>query len=135
MTMQDSGPIGGATRTRIANPLLDVATAAAEAQLKFWQAYQVEGSKFVAKRMRADLELLHELGHCADPRAIGECQWAWLSDLRKDYAEEWARLAGTTFALGVSEVFPMGGLYARTERKGSKGLTPAASPPRDSVIR
>jgi len=131
--MQESGPAGGAARTRMANPLLDFATAAAEAQLKFWQAFQVEGSAFVAKRMRADLEFLRALGHCADPQAIATCQWAWLGDVRKDYAEELARLAGTTFALGASEVSPMGGLWRRAEPKGSNGLAPAAGGPRDSV--
>ncbi|ODR96113.1 hypothetical protein AUC69_15160 [Methyloceanibacter superfactus] len=133
MTMPDSGPTGGAARARIANPLLDFATAAAEAQLKFWQAFHVEGSAFVAKRLRANLEFLRELGHCADPRAIGDCQWAWLGNLRKDYAEEWARLAGTTFALGVSEMSPMSGFYARAERKGSNGLAPGQRPARNSV--
>lgn len=131
--MQETCSAGGAARRRLANPLLDLATAAAEAQLKFWQAYQVEGSAFVAKRMRADLEYMRALGHCADPQAIGECQWAWLGDVRKDYAEEWARLAGTTFALGVSEITPMGGLFMRGEPKGSNGLAPAAAAPRDSV--
>lgn len=131
--MQVSRPTGGGARPRLANPLLDFATAAAEAQLKFWQAYQVEGSAFVAKRLRADLEFLRELGHCADPKTIGECQWAWLGNLRKDYAEEWARLAGTTFALGASDLSPMGSFYARAERKGSNGLAPAREPARDSV--
>jgi hypothetical protein len=111
--MQDSGPTAGAARPRMANPFLDFATAAAEAQLRFWQAYHVEGSEFVAKRMRANLEFVRELGHCTDPQAIGVCQWAWLGDLRKDYVEEWARLAGTTFALGVSQMAPMGGFRSR----------------------
>ena len=111
--MQESGLAGGAARTRMANPLLDFATAAAEVQLKFWEAYQVEGSVFVAKRMRADMELMRALGHCGDPKAIGECQLAWLGDLRKDYAEEWARLVGTVFTLGVSGIGPLGGLYSK----------------------
>jgi len=131
--MQDSGPAGGAARTRMANPLLDFATAAAEVQLNFWQAYQVEGAAFIAKRMRADLEFLRALGHCTDPQAITECQWAWLGDVRKDYAEEMARLAATTFALGSSKIVPMGGVWRRAEPKGSNGLAPDVRAPRDSV--
>ncbi|HUU66149.1 MAG TPA: hypothetical protein VMW57_02555 [Methyloceanibacter sp.] len=111
--MQDSGLAGGAARTRLANPFLDLATVTAEAQLKFWEAYQVEGSMFVAKRMRADLEHMRALGHCSDAQAIGECQMAWFSDLRKDYAEEMARLAGTVFSLGVSGMAPLGGLFTK----------------------
>ncbi len=131
--MQDYNPGAGAARGRLANPLLDFATAMAEAQLKYWQAYQVEGAAFVAKRMRADLEFLRALGHCGDPQAIAECQWSWLGDVRKDYAEEFARLTGTTLALGISEIAPMGSVFTRPKSKASNGLGQTTHAPGDSV--
>ena len=97
----------------------------AETQLKYWQAFQVEGAAFVAKRMRADLEHLRALGRCGTPQAAAECQWSWCGDLRKDYAEELARLAGTALALGVSEFAPMGAVFKKANRKPSNGLAHA----------
>jgi len=123
--MQDFNPAAGAAHGRLANPALDFVTAMAEAQLKYWQAYQVEGAAFVAKRMRADLEFLRALGHCGDPQSIAECQWSWFADVRKDYAEEIARLMATTFTLGISEIVPMGSVFMRAKPKASNGLDQA----------
>ncbi|MEZ5827415.1 MAG: hypothetical protein R3D30_15825 [Hyphomicrobiales bacterium] len=109
--------------TRLANPLLDFAVAMAEAQLKYWQAFQVEGTAFVAKRMRANLEFMRALGHCHDPKGICDCQLAWFGDFRKDYGEEWARLVGTTIALGISEFAPMGTVFTRGRAKNSNNLS------------
>ncbi|MET0689103.1 MAG: hypothetical protein ABWY38_07905 [Methyloceanibacter sp.] len=39
-------------------PFLDLAVIGVETQLKAWQAYQVEGARFVANRMHANLECL-----------------------------------------------------------------------------
>ena len=47
-------------------PFLDLAVIGVETQLKAWQAYQVEGARFVANRMQANLECLGALGHCTD---------------------------------------------------------------------
>jgi hypothetical protein len=124
--MQDSVPNqAAAPAARLANPLLDVVIACAEGQLKFWQAYQVEGAMFIAKRMRADLEFLRSLGHCGDVQSISECQWTWMGNWRKDYAEECGRLAGTTFALGVSDIAPMGWLLrtAKTSKHRASNIT------------
>jgi hypothetical protein len=90
------------------NPFLDLAVTGLEAQLKFWQAYQVEGARFVAKRMRNDLEQLRALGHCCDAQSIGEYQLAWVRETQKDYAEEFARLAATTFTLGFADLTGLG---------------------------
>jgi hypothetical protein len=109
--MEESGPGKGTHRPREANPLLDVAIVAGEAQLRVWEAFHVEGSMFVAKRMRANLQLMRRLGQCGDAEAIKECQLAWLADMRKDYAEEWARCAGLSFALAVSGFGALSGLY------------------------
>jgi hypothetical protein len=109
----------GVATFRLANPFLDLAIAGAEAQLKFWQAYQVEGAAFIARRMRTDLEFLRALGHCSDIETLAEGQWAWLGDLRKDYAEEFGRLVGTTFALGVSDIAPMGWLCIKRDAKNT----------------
>ena len=119
--MQNSNP-GRAEHGRPANPLLDFATGLAEMQLKYWQAYQVEGAAFVAKRTRADLEFLRALGHCADAQALSDCYWSWLADVRKDYAEEMARLMATTFALGISQFAPMGSVFTGGKPKTSNGL-------------
>ncbi len=94
--------------TRLSNPLLDLAVLALEAQLKAWQAFQVEGANFVAKRLRADLELCKALGHCVEAGHAGDCCRAWLGDLRADYAEEWGRLAATTFSLAFVDLSSMG---------------------------
>src|SRR3990170_2168165 len=71
-------------QSRLSNPLLDLAIAGLEAQLKAWQAYQVEGTHFVARRMRSNLQHLQALGHCCDAPSMGECQRAWLGNLQKD---------------------------------------------------
>jgi hypothetical protein len=76
--MQDPIRADDARQSRLSNPLLDLAVAGVEAQLKAWQAYQVEGTHFVAKRMRANLELLRSLGHCCEVQSMGDCQRAWL---------------------------------------------------------
>jgi hypothetical protein len=126
--MQESVPTGGETQTRLFNPILDLAIAVSEAQLKAWQAYQVEGTRFVAKRLRANLELLRALGHCTDIPAIGECQRCWLSDLRQDYGEEWGRLVGTTCALGFADLAPMGWPFGRPAARTSSE-SPSRSKP------
>src|SRR3989304_2711774 len=86
-------PISAEKQSPLANPLLDLAVAGLEAQLKAWQAYQVEGTRFVANRMRANLEHLRALGHCCDAPSMGECQRTRLGDIQKDDAEECGRLA------------------------------------------
>jgi len=117
--MQESIRAGGETRPRLSNPLVDFAIAGLEAQLKAWQAYQVEGTRFVAKRMTADLEHLRSLGHCCDTHAMGECQRAWLADTQKDYAEEWGRIVATTFAIGFADLSGMGWLLGQRAACGS----------------
>lgn len=96
---------------RVPNPLVDFAVSSVETQLKFWQAFQVEGASFVAKRLRANLEQLRALGHCCDAQSIGECQLAWAREIHKDYAEELTRLAVTAFTLGFTELNSLGGLF------------------------
>jgi hypothetical protein len=119
--MQDSTS-GRAEHGRPANPLLDFATGLAEMQLKYWEAYQLEGAAFVAKRTRANLEFLRALGHCADAQALGDCYWRWHADARKDYAEEMARLMAATFALGISQFAPMSSVFSSGKPKTSNGL-------------
>jgi hypothetical protein len=111
--MQDTVNAKDETPLRLSNPFLDLATAAAETQLKAWQAYQVEGTRFVAKRLGANLTFLRSLGHCGDVQAMSECQRAWFANCRKDYAEEWGRLMGTSFALGFADLAGMGRLIGR----------------------
>jgi hypothetical protein len=101
------------TQSRLSNPLLDLATSVAEAQLKAWQAYQVEGARFVAKRLRANLAFLQSLGHWGDVPTVSECQRNWFADCRKDYAEEWGRLMGTTSALGFIGLAGLGRIIGR----------------------
>ncbi len=96
------------TGARLSNPLLDLTVAGLEAQLKAWQAFQVEGADFVAKRLRADLELAKALGHCVEAGHAGDCCRAWLSDMRADYAEEWGRLAATGFSLAFVDLSSIG---------------------------
>jgi hypothetical protein len=93
---------------RLSNPLLDLTVIALEAQLRAWQAFQVESANFVAKRLRADLELAKALGHCVEAGHAGDCCRAWLSDLRADYAEECGRLAATAFSLVFVDLSSMG---------------------------
>lgn len=102
--MQDSIKTKGETQSRLSNPFLDLAIAVEEMQLKAWQAYQVEGTRFVAKRLRANLAFLQSLGHCADATTMSECQRNWFAECRKDHTEEWGRLMGTSFALGFTDL-------------------------------
>ena len=115
--MQESVRAGPETQFRLHNPVLDLAVAGLEAQLKAWQAYQVEGTRFVARRMRANLEYLRALGHCCDTDSAGECHRAWLRDAQKDYAEEWGRITATTFALGFGELSGFGCLFGQRMAK------------------
>jgi len=109
---------GAETPHRLSNPFLDCAIAGLEAQLKAWQAYQVEGTRFVANRMRADLEQLRALGHCSDPKSIAECQLAWLREIQKDYAEEGARIAATAFTMDFTDLAGLGWLFGRRTAEG-----------------
>ena len=121
------------TQSRLSNPLLDLATAVAEAQLKAWQAYQVEGTRLVAKRLRANLAFLQSLGHCGEVSGMGACQRAWFADLRQDYAEEWGRLMGTTSALGFIDLAGLGRLIGRPSTRPEPQQfepRPAAAPQR-----
>jgi hypothetical protein len=102
--MQSSIRTGGQNQGRLFNPLLDLAILGLEKQLKAWQTYQVEGTRFVAKRMQVNLEHLRSLCHCCDPQSMGDCQRRWLGDLQKDYAEEWGRITATTFALAFADL-------------------------------
>jgi hypothetical protein len=121
-------PIRAEKQSRLANPLLDLAVAGLEAQLKAWQAYQVEGTRFVANRMRANLEHLRALGHCCDAQSMGECQRTWLRDVQKDYAEECGRVAATTFALGFTDLVGLGWLFGQRTAAGSPQPQPAPQP-------
>ncbi len=106
-----------ASLARLSNPLLDLTIAGLEAQLKAWQAYQVEGAHFIAKRLRANLELLRALGHCAEAGHVGECQRTWLRELQGDYAEEWGRIVATTYSLCFADLAAMGLLFGQRTRK------------------
>jgi hypothetical protein len=111
MIMQDTVKTNQASPGRLPNPLLDFAIAGLEGQLKAWQAYQIEGAHFIAKRLRANLELLRAFGHCTEAGHVGQCQRAWLRDLQGDYAEEWGRIAATTFSLCFADLTGIGLLY------------------------
>lgn len=129
--MQDSIRAGTNQPSRWPNPFIDLAITGLEAQLKFWQAYQVEGACFVAKRMRNNLEQLRALGHCCDAQSIGECQLEWLRETQKDYAEELARLAATSFTLGMTDLTGLGCLIGKhatptPKPKSTPGLPAAA---------
>jgi hypothetical protein len=115
--MQDSTSAGGGKQTSLFNPFLDLAVAGLETQLKAWQTYQVEGTRFVARRMHTNLEHLRALGHCCDAHSIGECQRAWLSNMQKDYAEECARITATTFATGFGDLAGLGWLFGERPAK------------------
>ena len=133
--MQDSIRAGGETPTRLPNPLLDLAIAGLEAQFKAWQAYQVEGTRFVSKRIRCNLEHLRALGHCCDMQSTAECQHAWLKDVQKDYAEEWGRIAATSFALAFGEHSAFGSLFERRaamQSSESKAPAKASQPVKSS---
>ncbi len=109
----------GEKQTRLFNPLLDLAILGLETQLKAWQTYQVEGTRFIANRMRSNLEHLRALCHCCDPQSMGECQRRWLSDIQKDYAEEWGRITATTFTLGFGDLAGLGWLFGQRTPKES----------------
>ena len=115
-------------RSPLANPILDLAVVCLEAQLQAWQAYQVEGTAFVAKRLRANLECMRSLGHCGDIQSTGECQRAWLRDCQKDYAEEWARVVATTFALGHGNIVGMGWPFGRQTAEVCSETEPQSEP-------
>jgi hypothetical protein len=126
--MQDFNREGGETHPRLSNPILDLAVAGLEAQLKAWQAFQVEGTHFVARRMRCNLEYLRAFGHCCDTESVGECQKAWLRDFQKDYAEEWGRIAATSFALGFGELSGFGSLLGQHVAKATSEARSATQP-------
>ena len=106
--MPESAKTNQASQGRLPDPLLDLAIAGLETQLKAWQAYQVEGAHFIAKRLRANLELMRSLGHCTEAGHAGECQRAWLRELQGDYAEEWGRIVATTLTLCFADLAAMG---------------------------
>lgn len=116
----------GETQVRLPNPLLDLAVATLETQLKTWQAYQVEGTRFIAKRMRSNLEHMRALGHCCDIQSAAECQRAWLLSIQKDYAEEWGRLVATSFAIGFGELSSLASLLGQRLGKPPAEREPAA---------
>jgi hypothetical protein len=115
--MQESIRAGSQAETRLSNPILDLAIAVLETQLKAWHAYQVEGTRFIAKRMRGNLEHLRALGHCCDIESTAECHRAWLHNIQKDYTEEWGRLTATSYALGFGELSSLGSLYGQPQTK------------------
>ena len=124
------------SHARLANPLLDLTIAGLEAQLKAWQAYQVEGTLFIAKRLHANLELFRGFGHCRETEHVGECHRAWVSAAQTDYAEEWGRVAATTFALCFADLATMGllcgprtsQLWPNVQSEPESGLEKAPSP-------
>jgi hypothetical protein len=126
--MQEPIRAGGGTQFRLSNPFLDIVVAGLEAQLKAWQAYQVEGTHFVAKRMRCNLEHMRALGHCGDPQSTSACHSAWLRDLQKDYAEEWGRIAATSFALAFGELSSLGWLFGQRAVKEVAKAEQATAP-------
>jgi len=129
--MPETAKTNQASQARLPNPLLDLTIAGLETQLKAWQAYQVEGASFIAKRLHANLELLRALGHCAEAGHVGECQRAWLRELQGDYAEEWGRVVATTFSLCFADVASIGLLFGPRTAKlwpnalaGARGAEP-----------
>ncbi len=114
--MTDSIRAGSETQT-LSNPILDLAVAGMEVQLKAWQTFQVEAAQFVAKRLRANLEHMRALGHCCDGHSVGECQLAWLGDFQKDYAEECGRITANAFAIGFGELANLGRLFGSPATK------------------
>jgi hypothetical protein len=122
MNADEEGPF------RVTNPVLDFWIRGAEAQLKAWQAYQVEGARFVAKRMHSHLEFLRSLGHCGDASAVSRCQLACIDAMHKDYAEEAGRILGTTAALALGALQPVGAFGGQRNSRPSpeSGLKVAA---------
>jgi hypothetical protein len=115
--MQDPTPAGGETLARLANPFLDLAIAGLEFQLKAWQAFQVEGTRFIAHRMRENLKHLRTLGHCCDVPSAAGSQRAWLHQCQRDYVDEWGRLVATSFALGLDEFSSFASLIGQPQPK------------------
>jgi hypothetical protein len=111
-------------------PFLDLAVIGVETQLKAWQAYQVEGARFVAKRMHANLECLRALGRCHDASTMTECCRDWIETARKDYSEEWGRLLGTASALGFADMAAFGQVFG----KKMTVPTPAGEPARHPQV-
>jgi hypothetical protein len=109
-------------------PFLDLAVIGVETQLKAWQAYQVEGARFVANRMRANLECLRALGRCTDAPAMTECGRDWFETARKDYSEEWGRLLGTASALGFADMAAFGQLFDQKTKAPAPADEPARHP-------
>jgi hypothetical protein len=112
---------------RLHNPFLDLAVTGLEAQLKAWQAFQVEGTQFIAKRMRADLEHLRALGHCCEVGAMGECQRNWLRECQADCAEECARLAATAFELCYADLGGLGRFLGQRARQSTLAVSGTAN--------
>ncbi|MBM3543498.1 MAG: hypothetical protein FJX44_03180 [Alphaproteobacteria bacterium] len=131
--MQNSIHTKGEKQSRLPNPILDLAIAGVEMQMKAWQAYQIESARFVAKRLQANLAFLQSVGHCGDAAAMSECQRVWFADCRKDYAEKWGRLIGTSFALGLTDLAGLGRFTGRPATKSDTQqfeARPAAPPQR-----
>ena len=116
-------------------PFLDLAVIGVETQLKAWQAYQVEGARFVANRMHANLECLRALGRCTDAPAMTECCRDWVETARKDYAEEWRRLLGAASALGFADMAAFGQLFGQKLRVPAPADEPARHPQVSSKLQ
>lgn len=116
-------------------PFLDLAVIGVETQLKAWQAYQVEGARFVAKRIHANLECLRALGRCTDAPAVSECCRDWLETARKDYGEEWGRLLGTTSALGFADMAAFGQLFDQKMKAATPREEPVRQPRAPSKLQ
>ena len=52
---------------------------------------------------------------------MGECQLAWVREIQKDYAEEFARLGATTFTLGFADLTGLGWLFGQRTAQASRG--------------
>jgi hypothetical protein len=126
--MPEAAKVSQRDPSRLPNPLLDLTIAALESQLKAWQAYQVEGAAFIAKRLRANLELLRAFGHCAEVGHVGECRHAWLRELHCDYAEEWGRLLATSYSLCFADLAGMGLLFGPRAPKFLPNFKPNLTP-------
>lgn len=126
--MQKSIQVGGARQSGLSNPLFDILISGLKAQLKAWQSYHLEGTLFFAKRMRCDLEQMRALGRCCDFQSTAECQLAWLREMQKDYAEECARLAATTFTIGFGNIAGLGWLFGQRTVQSSTEHQPASPP-------
>lgn len=107
---------------------LDLAVIGVETQLKAWQALQVEGSRFVAKRMHANLECLRALSRCTEASAMTECCREWFETARKDYSDEYSRLVGTAPALGFADMAAFGQLFGKKVTVPAPAGEPARHP-------